>query len=97
MGTLLVNGKKIATGWIEKMQFAVFPADESADVGADDGTPVTEAYKVPFKFTGKIAKVTIELQEMKANIEAERYAVRCTRGPRTQDNDGLIEPRGTRR
>ena len=30
----------------------------------DEGTPVTEAYKVPFKFTGKIAKVTIELKEM---------------------------------
>ena len=36
-----------------------------ADVGADEGTPVTEAYKVPFKFTGKIAKVTIELKEVK--------------------------------
>ena len=35
-------------------------------MGADEGTPVTEAYKVPFKFTGKIAKVTIELKEMKA-------------------------------
>jgi hypothetical protein len=23
-------------------------------VGADEGTPVTEAYKVPAKFTGKI-------------------------------------------
>jgi hypothetical protein len=27
--------------------------------------PVSEAYKVPIKFTGKIAKVTIELKEMK--------------------------------
>ena len=34
-------------------------------MGADEGTPVTEAYKVPFKFTGKIDKVTIELKEMK--------------------------------
>jgi arylsulfatase len=64
-GTLLVNGKKVATGRIEKTQFAVFSADEGADVGADEGTPVTEVYKVPFKFTGKIAKVTIELEEMK--------------------------------
>jgi len=31
--------------------------------GADEGTPVTEAYKVPFKFTGKINAVTIELKE----------------------------------
>jgi len=35
-------------------------------VGIDEGTPATEAYKVPFKFTGKIAAVTIELKDMKA-------------------------------
>jgi arylsulfatase A-like enzyme len=64
-GTIFVNGKQVATGRIEKTQFAVFSADEGADVGADEGTPVTETYKVPFKFTGKIAKVTIELKEMK--------------------------------
>ena len=39
--------------------------DEGADVGADEDTPVTEDYTVPFKFTGKIEKVTIELKEMK--------------------------------
>ena len=64
-GTLFVNGKKVATGRIERTQFAIYSADEGADVGADEGTPVTEAYKVPFKFTGKIGKVTIELQEVK--------------------------------
>ncbi len=43
-------------------------------MGADEGTPVTEAYKVPFKFTGKIAKVTIELKGMKKadNDDAEQ-------------------------
>ncbi|MGH9890518.1 MAG: hypothetical protein ACREA0_00745 [bacterium] len=35
-------------------------------MGADEGTPVTEAYKVPAKFNGTIDKVTIELQETKA-------------------------------
>jgi len=73
-GTLFVNGKKVATGRIERTQFAVYSADEGADVGADEGTPVTEAYKVPFKFTGKIGKVTIELQEVKTadHEEGER-------------------------
>lgn len=76
-GTLFANGKKIAEGRIEKTQFSVFSSDEGADVGADEGTPVTEVYKVPFKFTGKIAKVTIELQEMKAaSAEIEQNAVR---------------------
>ncbi len=63
MGTLFVNGKNVATGRIERTQYGIFSADEGADVGADEGTPVTEAYKVPFKFTGKISKVTIDLKE----------------------------------
>ncbi len=65
VGTLFVNGKKVGTGRIERTQCCAFSADEGADVGADEGTPVTETYKVPFKFTGKIAKVTIELKETK--------------------------------
>lgn len=64
-GTIFVDGKNVATGRIERTQFGIFSADEGADVGADEGTPVTEAYKVPFKFTGKIRQVTIELKEMK--------------------------------
>ena len=64
-GALFVNGKSVATGRIEHTQCCAFSADEGADVGADEGTPVTEAYKVPFKFTGKISGVTIELKEMK--------------------------------
>lgn len=43
----------------------MFSADEGADVGADEGTPVAEAYEVPFEFTGKIDKVTIELKDVK--------------------------------
>ena len=74
-GTLFANGKKVAAGRIERTQCCAFSADEGADVGADEGTPVTEAYKVPFKFTGKIAKVTIELGEMKkaAADEAAKF------------------------
>jgi arylsulfatase A-like enzyme len=67
-GTLYVNGKNVATGRIDQTQCCVFSADEGADVGADEGTPVTEDYQVPFKFTGKIAKVTIELKEMTPSV-----------------------------
>ena len=70
-GTLFVNGKSVATGRIERTQFAVYSADEGADVGADEGTPVTEAYKVPFKFTGKIASVTIDLKETKTSDKTQ--------------------------
>jgi arylsulfatase len=70
-GTLFVNGKKVATGRIDRTQCCVFSGDEGADVGADEGTAVTPAYKVPFKFTGKIEKVTVELQEMQAATATE--------------------------
>ena len=40
-------------------------ADACGTVSTDEGTPVTEAYRLPFKFTGTIAAVTIELKEMK--------------------------------
>lgn len=65
IATILVNGKSVAAGRIERTQCCFYSADEGADVGVDEGTPVTEAYKVPFKFTGKIGKVTIELKETK--------------------------------
>jgi len=65
-GTIFVNEKKVAEGRIERTQCCVFSADEGADVGADDGTPVTEDYKArDNRFTGKIHSVTIELKEMK--------------------------------
>ena len=38
--------------------------DETFDVGADTGTPVYDkTNQVPFKFTGKIDRVTIDLKE----------------------------------
>jgi arylsulfatase len=36
--------------------------DETLDIGEDTGTPVSEDYKVPFKFTGEIEKVIVSLK-----------------------------------
>jgi arylsulfatase len=75
-GTISVNGKNIATGKIDQTQCCSFSADEGADVGEDDGTPVAEAYQVPFKFTGKIDKVTIDLKEMTPSVAVESTKAR---------------------
>ncbi len=77
IGTILVNGQKVAEGRIEHTQCCIFSADEGADVGMDEATPVTEDYKEgDNKFTGTIQKVTIDLKEMKAaNAEVEQRAV----------------------
>jgi Sulfatase len=72
LGTLYVNDKKVAEGRIERTEAMIFSADETADVGEDDATPVTEDYKAyDNKFTGRILKVTIDVKEMGAGVKAE--------------------------
>ena len=62
-GTLSVDGKQLAQGKIERTIPIRFSLDETMDVGLDTGTPVVEDYvgKMPFKFTGSLKKVVIEL------------------------------------
>jgi arylsulfatase len=61
-GTIFVNGRKVAEGRIENTTPFLFSADETADVGMDEATPVTEDYaEGDNAFTGKIEKVTVEL------------------------------------
>jgi arylsulfatase len=59
-GTLKVDGKTVATKTLERTVPLVLPWDETFDVGADTGTPVEDMdYQVPFKFTGKIDRLTV--------------------------------------
>jgi arylsulfatase len=73
LGSIFVNGKKVAQGRIERTIPMIFSQDEGADVGEDGETPVVEDYgiRAPYKFTGKIEKVTIELKEMTKPEKAE--------------------------
>jgi arylsulfatase A-like enzyme len=73
MGTLLVDGKRVTQGRIEQTVRARFSLDETFDVGADTGTPVIEDYanKMPFKFTGKLEKLTIDLKPVAPSMRGE--------------------------
>jgi arylsulfatase len=76
-GIIFVNDKKVGEGRIARTQPMVFSADETADVGIDLGTPVVETIGAEHasKFTGKIHKVTIDVQTMKkADKEEEQEA-----------------------
>jgi arylsulfatase len=77
-GTIYVNGKKVAEGRIDRTQPMVFSADETADVGIDLATPVVESIgsEHASKFTGKIHKVTVEVEEMKKADKAEEDKAR---------------------
>lgn len=64
--TLSVNGKQVASGRIEKTQPLLFSADETADVGLDNQTPVADDIgigPVATRFTGTIHKVTLEVED----------------------------------
>jgi arylsulfatase len=77
--TIFVNGEKVAEGRIERTQSMAFSADEGADVGKDGETPIVEDYGIPapYKFTGTIDKITIDLKEMKAADKAEENKLRA--------------------
>jgi arylsulfatase len=63
-GTLFVDGKEADRKSMEHTTPIMFPEDEDLDIGQDTRTPVAlleYRYECPFKFTGKINKVTFEL------------------------------------
>ncbi len=63
-GTIFVNDKKVAEGKIANTIGYAFGIDETADVGVDEATPVTEDYPAGHanRFNGRIRKIEIELK-----------------------------------
>jgi arylsulfatase A-like enzyme len=77
-GTIYVNGQKVAEGRLPRTQAMIFSGDEGADVGEGGETPVVEDYGIPapYRFTGKVARVTIDVKDMKpGEKEAESRAI----------------------
>ena len=60
--TLLANGKKIGEGRVEKTTGLKYSLYEGQDIGEDSGSPVDFTYTPPYKFTGKLDRVTVELK-----------------------------------
>jgi len=60
--TLLANGKNVGTGRVDNTAGYKYSLYEGQDIGEDSGSPVDTTYTPPFKFTGKIEKVTVELK-----------------------------------
>jgi arylsulfatase len=64
-GVLSVDGKEVARNSMEHGTPITFPEDETFDIGEDtrSGVAMLEyRYEVPFKFTGKIDKLTFKLE-----------------------------------
>jgi arylsulfatase len=69
-GTMKVDGNEVAKRKIPKTMPFVFPEDETFDIGVDTRTPIDDNdYQCPFRFTGKLIKLTVELEPIKATLE----------------------------
>jgi hypothetical protein len=62
VGRLSIDGVVGAEGRLSRFGTSLGSGYESLDVGADLGQPVSPAYVAPFRFTGGIEKVTLELK-----------------------------------
>jgi arylsulfatase A-like enzyme len=61
-GVLKVDGKEVAKAKVPHTIPFLMAIDETFDVGVDTRTPVDDKdYQVPFRFTGKLTKLTIRL------------------------------------
>jgi len=63
-GVMSVDGQEAARLTLPHTTPFTFAWDETFDVGMDTGTPVDDKdYQVPFSFSGKIEKITVDLGE----------------------------------
>jgi len=69
--TLSVDGKPVAQGRVDRTYPFRVSLDETLDFGEDTGTPVSEDYAVPFRFTGTLERVLVRLAESDLTAEDE--------------------------
>ena len=62
LGKLFINDQQVGEGRIGRTAPNVLSIDDTFNVGMDIGTPVSDEYESPFKFTDTLEHVTIELK-----------------------------------
>ncbi len=70
--TLLVDGKPAGDVKLARTLAFRMSLDETLDCGEDTGTPVSEDYRVPFRFTGRIGKVAVRIGDESLTSEEKR-------------------------
>ena len=73
-GVLSVDSKEVASNSMEHTTPITFPEDETFDIGQDTRTGaamIEYRYDPPFKFTGKIDKLTFKLKPFTKEEEAK--------------------------
>ena len=73
-GVLSVDGKPVASKTVPHTAPFLLTIDETFDVGLDLRSPVDDHdYEVPFRFTGKLTKVTINLKPEAMSAEDQKH------------------------
>jgi hypothetical protein len=80
-GVLKVDGNPVATEKMEHTIPFILQWDESLDIGSDTGTPVNDDdYSTPFVFTGKLDKITLNIDRPKLSPEDVKRLEETARG-----------------
>jgi hypothetical protein len=58
---LFVNDKKVGEGRVDKTEPVRFSANETLDTGLDSASPVSTEYQPPFRYTGTLKRVEIDV------------------------------------
>ena len=86
-GVLTVDGKVLSRQKMEHTIPFLMALDESLDIGMDTRTPVDDSYKLPFRFSGTINKVTYNIKPEQLTVadrEVMHRAVAAARDTPTQ-------------
>jgi arylsulfatase A-like enzyme len=85
-GVLKLDGKEVATLKMDHTIPLILQWDETFDIGSDTGTPVDDQdYQVPFKFTGKLSKLTIKIDRPQLTPEDQKRLMEAERNNRTSE------------
>ena len=79
-GVLSVDGKEFARKTIPHTIPLLMSIDETFDVGLDTRTAVDDSYKLPFRFTGTIDKLTFNLGPEQLSAADKRAAEEALAG-----------------
>jgi hypothetical protein len=70
-GVLSVDGKELSRQKIDHTIPFLMSMDETFDIGRDTRSPVDDSYKLPFRFTGTINKLTFKLGPEQLSAEEQ--------------------------
>lgn len=78
---MFLNDKNVAEGKVDKTVFGRFSADETFDIGRDYGSPASDLYSSPFKFSGSLNRVEVDIAPTKfgaLELQKIRAAMKAT-------------------